>query len=139
MIVRRYLKSYFIFDFMACVPVLIYEASYSFSNDFKTVIKMIDTRWYNFWSLFKVFKFLHYLRIKEVLTRFFEKLDNLFPLQKILVVNIRNVLWSAIRFCIATHVIACLFIIVSYNRIRSQELEFIASHGHERDDAVGLI
>ena len=138
MIVMRYLKSYFIFDFMASVPVLIYEASYNFSNDFETVIKMIDTRWYNFWSLFKVFKFLHYLRIKEVLTRFFEKLDDLFPLQKILVVNIRNVLWTTIRFCIATHVIACFFVMVSYNRIQAQEQEFIETHGYGFRDAVGL-
>ena len=32
-IAKNYLKTFFFIDFMACVPVLIYEASYEFSTD----------------------------------------------------------------------------------------------------------
>ena len=68
-IVIRYLKSYFIFDFLACVPILIFEAYHGFSTDFFTVFAMIQSGWYLLFSFLKIFKLLQYLRILEVLTR----------------------------------------------------------------------
>ena len=117
MIVPRYLKSYFFFDFMACVPILIYEASYGFSNDYDVVTKMYNSRWYGFWAFFKIFKLMQYLRIGEVLTRFSQNLDELFPLNKVLIANIRKIMWVAIRFLLATHILSCMFIMTMKERI----------------------
>ena len=117
MIVPRYLKSYFFFDFMACVPILIYEASYGFSNDYDVVTKMYNSRWYGFWAFFKIFKLMQYLRIGEVLTRFSQNLDELFPLNKVLIANIRKIMWVAIRFFLATHILSCMFIMTMKERI----------------------
>ena len=45
-IAKRYLKNSFFIDFMACVPVLLYEATYGFSTEFDTVTTMINSGWY---------------------------------------------------------------------------------------------
>ena len=55
-IAARYLQTSFFLDFFACVPVLIYEAMYKFSLEQETVILMIDSGWYKFWSFLKIFK-----------------------------------------------------------------------------------
>ena len=45
-IAKKYLKSTFFFEFMACVPILIYELMYGFSTDYETVTKMLTSGWY---------------------------------------------------------------------------------------------
>ena len=102
---------------MACVPVLIYELTYGFSTDYETVTKMINSGWYWLWSLFKIFRLLQVDRIREVLWRASYLFDDLFPMKKVLILNIRLAVWVAVRFIVATHIFACIWIAVSAPRI----------------------
>lgn len=110
---------------MACVPVLAYEASYGFTTNFEKVSVMILSGWYWFFSLLKVFKLLQYIRILEVLLRLGNKLDDMFPLKKVLIMNLRKIMWVAIKLSLTTHILTCIFVIVSYKRIEEKQNEFV--------------
>ena len=48
-------------------------------------------------------------------------MEPLFPHRKVLIVNIRHIMWVAIRAYLSTHILACLFVIISAERIRADE------------------
>ena len=134
-IALRYLKSYFLFDFLACIPILIYEATYKFSTDGATVLAMIESGWYWYFNLFKIFKILQYLRISEVLKRLGENADVLFPHKKVLILNMRKIMLVAIKFGLNIHLMTCLFMLSSTGQREEQEnyeKAFIQKYGKDK-------
>ena len=107
---------------MACVPVLLYEARYGFSTDFDTVKTMILTGWYHLWAFFKILRLLSFSRVKDVLERAADRIDELFPMQKVLIINVKIITWVAIRFAIFTHILVCVWIFVSSARFDEGEV-----------------
>ena len=51
-----------------------------------------------------------------MLQRLALNLDRVFPRRKILIVNIKHIMWVAIRAYLATHILACIFLIVDRER-----------------------
>ena len=43
-------------------------------------------------------------------------------MKKVLIINIRLAVWVAVRFIIATHIFACIWIWVSSARIKHEEI-----------------
>ena len=107
---------------MACVPVLLYEARYGFSTDFDTVKTMILTGWYHLWAFFKILRLLSFSRVKDVLERAADRIDELFPMEKVLIINVKIITWVAIRFAIFTHILVCVWIFVSSARFDEGEV-----------------
>ena len=52
----------------------------------------------------------------EVLTRLGENLDAVFPGKKVLIVNMRKLMWVVIKYSLATHIMTCIFLMVQYQR-----------------------
>ena len=63
----QYYIGYFLFDCLACIPVLSYEASDGFSTHEEFVMNHIDSRQYQIFWGFKTFKFLMLSRIMQSL------------------------------------------------------------------------
>ena len=119
---KHYLKTSFFIDFMACVPVLIYEATYKFSTDFSTVSVMLKSGWYHLWALFKVLRILQFDRMREILVRVALLLDDIFMFKKVLILNSRIILWVALKFILFTHLMVCVFVLVTNERIEDETL-----------------
>ena len=124
-IAKKYMMTSFWIDFFACVPVLIYEGRYGFSTDHNKVNFMIHSEWYQFWSFLKVLRILQFDRIKNVLFRSHGVLDEIFPMKKVLILNIRTIMWVALRFTIFTHIMICVWVAVTSNRFEEAEVESI--------------
>ena len=107
---------------MACVPVLIYEATYKFSTDFSTVSVMLQSGWYHLWALFKVLRILQFDRMREILVRVALLLDEIFMFKKVLILNSRIILWVALKFILFTHLMVCVFVLVTNKRIEEETL-----------------
>jgi len=56
---------YFIFDFLACVPVLLYEGAHGFTTDLDKKEYQIGTTVYHVFIFFKLFKILMLSRISQ--------------------------------------------------------------------------
>ena len=52
-------------------------------------------------------------------------MDELFPMKKILIINVRIITWVAIRFAIFTHILVCVWIGVSSDRFDEGEVRQI--------------
>ena len=84
---------------------------------------MIDSGWYKLWSFFKILRILQFGRIKNVLFRCHEVLDELFPMKKVLFLNIRTIMWVALRFIIFTHIMVCVWVAVTNKRFHESEID----------------
>ena len=62
-IASSYVKSFFIFDILACLPVFLSEARYSFTTDPFEKHEQIETAIYQIFMSFKIFKLLMILRV----------------------------------------------------------------------------
>ena len=69
-IVERYMKTSFIFDFLACVPVLFYDALYGFTTDEDQIEIILNSGLYWFFNFLKICKLAQIIRIRETLTQF---------------------------------------------------------------------
>lgn len=114
---KHYLKTSFFIDFMACVPVLLYEAIHKFSTDFSTVSVMLESGWYQLWALFKVLRILQFDRMREILVRSAHLLDDIFMFKKVLILNSRIILWVSLKFILFTHFMVCVYVLVTNERI----------------------
>lgn len=56
---------YFIIDFLACAPILVYEATSGFTTDYNTKLDQIDTTTYKLFVIFKLFKLAMLTRISQ--------------------------------------------------------------------------
>ena len=65
--IGKYGFGYFLFDFLACVPVLLYEAAHGFTTDYEEKYEQIHSNQYITYVWFKIFKILMLARI-HVLT-----------------------------------------------------------------------
>ena len=45
-ILRNYFRNFMLLDIIACVPLLLFEARYGFATDLKTVVEMMQNKWY---------------------------------------------------------------------------------------------
>ena len=89
---------------------------------------MINSRWYQFWALFKVLRWFQFDRIREILVRSALILDDIFITKKVLILNMRIIAWVAIKFIGITHFIVCVWILVTNERIEegaSERLELL--------------
>ena len=113
---RKYCGSffigYFLFDCLACVPVLFYEASDGFTNDEDIIMDHIESQQYKvFWGL-KLFKFLMLSRIMESL-RFIENLlKDQYVESSFAVENAMGYLRAAGEFIIMIHIFSCMWLFV---------------------------
>ena len=54
--------------------------------------------------------------IEEVLMKLIENLDAVFPGKKVLIVNMRKLMWVVIKYSLTTHIMTCLYTMVKYQR-----------------------
>ena len=47
-------------------------------------------------------------------------MDNYFPDKKVLIMNMRKLMWVVIKFSLATHIMTCIFLVVSFERNEEQ-------------------
>ena len=66
-IASRYLRSWFIYDVMACLPILVFELKHKFSTDEEDVRQLIDSNTYFILFALKIFKLGMLLRIQSVI------------------------------------------------------------------------
>ena len=69
-IIERYMKTSFIFDFLACVPVLLYDSLHGFTTDEDQIEVILNSGWYYLWNFLKICKLAQIIRIRETLTQF---------------------------------------------------------------------
>ena len=48
-------------------------------------------------------------------------------MKKVLIINIRLMVWVAVRFIVATHIFACIWIAVQAERIHLEEIQELMS------------
>ena len=115
-IARKYIGpfaiGYFIFDFLACFPLLAYEASHGFDTSYDLKWNHIHNKTFEIFVIFKIFKILMLSRISESLTFFEEKTKDIFMQDKIRVENLFGYLRAAGEFLIMIHIFACLWLYI---------------------------
>ena len=55
--------------------------------------------------------------MREILVRSALLLDDIFVFKKVLILNSRIILWVALKFILFTHLMVCVFILVTNKRI----------------------
>ena len=113
---RKYCGSffigYFLFDCLACIPVLVYEAVDGFSTKDDVVQDHIDSTQYKvFWG-FKIFKFLMLSRILASLNFIETLMKDRFVEQSFTVENFMGYLRAAGEFIIMIHLFSCGWLFV---------------------------
>lgn len=113
---RNYIGSrgfgYFLFDFLACVPVFLYEASNGFTKDFEEKEEQIESNVYIVFIFFKLFKLLMLSRISQSLSYVGDLLSDRFVTKKIKVENIMGYVRAAGSFSIMIHIFSCAWIYI---------------------------
>ena len=110
--IGKYGFGYFLFDFLACVPVLLYEAAHGFTTDYEEKYEQIHSNQYITYVWFKIFKILMLARIFQLLN-FVEILLNSFFESKIVTINnLVNYIKACLAFAVMIHIFACAWIYV---------------------------
>mmetsp|Transcript_37788 Transcript_37788/g.45982 ORF Transcript_37788/g.45982 Transcript_37788/m.45982 type:complete len:159 (+) Transcript_37788:1526-2002(+) len=108
----QFFIGYFMFDCLACVPVLIYEAADGFSTDEEVKLRHIETTQYRvFWG-FKLFKFLMLARILQSLAFIENLLKDRYVERSFTVENIMGYVRAAGEFIIMIHLFSCAWLFV---------------------------
>ena len=55
--------------------------------------------------------------MREILVRSANLLDDIFMFKKVLILNSRIILWVALKFILFTHLMVCVFVLVTNGRI----------------------
>ena len=99
---------YFIFDFLACVPVLTYEIIFA-DHDKE---EQIENTVYMVFVFFKLFKILMLSRISQSLSYVGDLVKERFVTKKINVENTMGYIRAAGSFMIMIHIFSCAWIFI---------------------------
>lgn len=103
---------YFLFDSLACVPVILYEAAHGFTTDPEEKEEQIESQAYIVLIMFKLFKILMLSRISLQLNYAADLMKERFGTKKVLVENLMGYIRAAGSFLIMIHIFSCLWIYV---------------------------
>lgn len=114
-IAKKYCGSFlfdglFIYNFVACAPVLAYEAYYGFSTDYEVKWDKIHTLHYQLFMAFKLFKIVMLVEISNQWQLIEDVLKEYFVTSKLTIENTTNFLKAVFAFLAMLHVFACAWI-----------------------------
>ena len=108
MIVVRYLRGWFIFDIMACLPILVFEMKHGFTTNEEEVRELIDSNIYFILFLLKIFKLGMLMRIDSVIQNITTRIEDVLPhVNKTLFVNVVRTIRVTLLFLLWSHWYAC--------------------------------
>ena len=111
--IGRWCLGSFLFDFLACAPVLFYELFHGFQTDYDEKWIQISSGWYRTYLAFKLFKLFMLSRISGLLDYLSEILKNqIFVRQKVTIENTMAYVRSIFEFGIMIHLFSCLWIFI---------------------------
>ena len=112
---------YFLFDALACIPILFYEGANGFTTDYDEKSAQIDSTAYTVFVFFKLFKLLMLSRISLALTYIEELLKDIFVYRKVTLENVTGYIRSCGAFGVLIHMFACAWLFVGANDWMTEE------------------
>lgn len=114
-IAKKYCGSFlfdglFLYNFVACAPVLAYEALNGFTTDYEVKWNEIHTLHYQIFMAFKLFKIVMLVEISNQWQLIEDVLKEYFVTSKLTIENTTNFLKAVFAFLAMLHVFACAWI-----------------------------
>ena len=113
-IASRYLKTYFVFEFLACAPILIYETIFRFTIDYDDVKKYhVDSLLYHIFFFMKIFKLLAAPKVAETFAMTVGALKDFFYMHRTLINGIHRMVHVILKTGLISHIMVCIWLRLS--------------------------
>lgn len=137
----RYFIGYFLFDCLACIPVLSYEVVGGFTTDEDEKRRQIESMQYQLFWAFKLFKFLMLARIMQSLMFVENLLKETYVEHTFTVENFMGYVRAAGEFIVMIHIFSCTWLFVGQlpdQWFDNDELEY-SGHGTMYIDGIYFV
>ena len=110
-IASKYLKTYFIFELLACAPILVFEASYRFTTDYQEVKELhIDSALYRLFYALKLFKLLAFPKVAHVANTIVAEIKDYFYVYRGEIQSAYVIVATVLKAIIIAHVMVCFWL-----------------------------
>ena len=110
-IASKYLKTYFFFEILACVPILVFEACYRFTTDYEQVKEYhIDSALYRLFYALKLFKLLAFPKVAHVANMIVAEIKDYFYVYRGEIQSAYVIVATVLKAIIIAHVIVCFWL-----------------------------
>ena len=100
----------FLYNFLACVPVLAYEAYYGFEDDYDKKWEQIHNSYYKTFMGFKLFKIFMLVEISKQWQLIQDVFNEYYVTSKLTIENMTSFINALFAFLVMLHVFTCAWI-----------------------------
>ena len=109
-IARFFLKNYFFWGILACVPVLVYEGLHKFDLDPNVTMELIDSSAYWWINLLSLLRIVMLLNTFQSLVMLCNMLSETYYQYRITIENVKNIGLNILAAILMLHISACVWL-----------------------------
>ena len=110
---KNYLKTYFVFEFLACAPVFLYEVFHGFTGNQDAIVQdHIESSFYQFLFHLKLFKLLTASKVIQTMKQLVQLLKDNLSSYRTFIHNAYRMIYTIVKTSVMVHILVCMWIYI---------------------------